>query len=72
MGDPVVTARLIRAERIRLGLTQDQAAARLGVSRGTYRQLEERANPQLETLRALQSAGYDIRRIAPWLFMGPD
>jgi transcriptional regulator with XRE-family HTH domain len=51
-----------------LGITQEQSAARLRVSRGTYRQLERRVNPQLSTLLALAEAGFDLRRIVPELF----
>jgi transcriptional regulator with XRE-family HTH domain len=46
-------AERIRAERIRLGLTQREAAERLGVSRSTYRQLETAANPTAITLVGL-------------------
>lgn len=62
----------IRAERLRLGMTQEQAAERLGVKRGSYNQLEDaKANPKLSTLIALvRVVGMDPRAIAPELF-GP-
>jgi|GEM_PF-4515027 len=50
---PADLAQRIRGERIRLGLTQEAAAAQLGVSRSTYRQLEQAANPQVSTLLML-------------------
>jgi transcriptional regulator with XRE-family HTH domain len=58
----------LRAERSRLGLTQEQAAELLGVGRGSYRQLEEdRRDPRLSTLVRLVGAGYRIKAIAPEL-----
>lgn len=51
--EPTVVAARIRGERERLGLTQDQAAMKLGISRSTYKQLERAANPQLSTLLGL-------------------
>jgi transcriptional regulator with XRE-family HTH domain len=58
----------LRAERSRLGLTQEQAAELLGVGRGSYRQLEEdRRDPRLSTLVRLVEAGYRIAAIAPEL-----
>ncbi|CEF48262.1 unnamed protein product [uncultured bacterium] len=61
-------AEAIRAERARLGWTQAFAAARLGTTRGTYRQLEETtADPRLSTLVALVGAGFRLGVIAPGL-----
>ena len=69
---PAVLASRIRAERIRLGLTQEAAAARLGIHRGTYSQLEEAANPQASTLIGLvQAVGMDPRALVPELFATP-
>lgn len=67
--DPCVIAARLRSERIRLRLTQEGVASLLGVSRGTYRQLERRANPQLATLLALADVGFDLRRVVPELFV---
>ena len=63
------TGQRIRAERLRLGLTQEACAAALGVSRGTYVQLEQGTNPKLGTLVALNDRlRMDLRRIVPELF----
>jgi transcriptional regulator with XRE-family HTH domain len=65
---PSVVADRIKAERHRLGLSQPQMAARLGVSRASYKNIECVANPMLSTLVALKTAGMDLRAIAPELF----
>jgi len=59
----------IRAERARLGLTQAQAAERIGVRQQTYGQLEEQParDPRLSTLVRLVGAGYRLRALAPEL-----
>lgn len=65
--DPLEVAARIRAERVRLGLSQAEAAARLGVVRNSYRQLERQANPRLDTLQALVRLGMRVQAIAPEL-----
>jgi transcriptional regulator with XRE-family HTH domain len=57
----------VRRERARLGLTQAEAAARLGMVRGSYRQLEEHPprDPRMSTLLRLVKIGYRIEAIAP-------
>jgi DNA-binding XRE family transcriptional regulator len=66
---PAEVAGRIRAERERLGITQSDAARMLGIARGTYRQLEVEANPQLGTLFELVTrVGMDFKNIAPELF----
>lgn len=64
---PSVVAARIRAERVRLGLSQAEASRRLDVRRETYKRLETTANPQLSTLIALVELGMDLRSIAPEL-----
>ena len=64
---PSEVAARIKAERGRLGLTQDQVAAALGVGRHSYRQLEVTANPQLSRLIELVGLGMELRNIAPEL-----
>jgi DNA-binding XRE family transcriptional regulator len=65
---PEEMAGRIRAERERLGLSMAQAAEKLGVAKGTYQQLERRADPRLSTLLALAEAlGMDPRRLTPEL-----
>lgn len=66
--DQNVIALRIRAERRRLNLTQRQAADRIGISRSTYRQLEDGTDPQLSTLIALADAGFKLRAVAEELF----
>ena len=63
-----VLAGRIRTERLRLGLTAEQAGKRLGVSRTTYSQLEEAADPKLSTLIALATAGFRVKVFAHELF----
>jgi transcriptional regulator with XRE-family HTH domain len=64
-----VFAERIRAERVRLGITQTQAADRLGIRRGTYAQLETTANPQASTLIGLvRELGMDPGALVPELF----
>jgi transcriptional regulator with XRE-family HTH domain len=59
---------LVKAERLRLGWTQEDAAVALGMSRSTYRQLEEgRNDPRLSTLIRLVRLGYRLRAIVPEL-----
>jgi transcriptional regulator with XRE-family HTH domain len=60
--------KLLKAERLHLRWTQEQAAEAIGVSRTTYRQLEEgRNDPRLSTLMRLVRAGYRIEAIVPEL-----
>jgi transcriptional regulator with XRE-family HTH domain len=64
-----VLAHRIRAERLRLGLTQEQMAAKLGVKRVSYKPLESSANPGLATVIALVlEGGMDARQLVPELF----
>ena len=65
---PGVIAARIKAERERIGLTQEAAARLLGVTRGSYQQYEQVTSPRLHTLVALKRNGFDLRRIAPELF----
>ena len=66
---PAFVAQRIRAERLRLGLTAEQAAARLSVTRSSYIQLEERGNPTLTRLVELvRKVGMDLRALVPELF----
>lgn len=66
--EPREMASRIRAERMRLAITQEEAAARLGVSRERYRDLEDEANPQYATLCALVVVlRMDPRVLAPEL-----
>lgn len=59
----------VRQERTRLGLTQQQAADRLGIAQQTYGQLEGRTDdPRLSTLIRLAAAGFSLRVLAPELF----
>lgn len=58
----------IRAERERIGLTQEAVATRLGILRNTYKNLESTANPQASTLIGLKAVGFDLRRVYPELF----
>ena len=59
----------IRAERLRLGLTQEACAQALGIRRGSYVQLESATNPKLGTLVPLgDKLGMDLRNIVPELF----
>lgn len=65
-----VAARLI-AERQRLGLSQEEAAAKLGMARGSYKSYEQTANPQLlRLIDFVRVLGMDLRAIAPELFEG--
>lgn len=68
-GDPkpsLVAAR-IKAERTRLGWSQEVAAKRLGINRSSYKQLEITANPCLTRLIELVRLGYRLDAIAPEL-----
>jgi transcriptional regulator with XRE-family HTH domain len=68
---PAEVAARIKAERVRLGLSQEECARRLGVTRTSYRQLEETANPQLSRVIALvELLGMDGRTLAPELTHG--
>jgi DNA-binding XRE family transcriptional regulator len=59
----------VRAERRRLGWTQEDAAVAIGISRNTYRQLEEgRNDPRLSTFMRLVRAGYSPVALVPELF----
>jgi transcriptional regulator with XRE-family HTH domain len=65
---PSVVAGRIRAERLRLGLSQGEVAARLGTTRTAYKNLECVANPQLSTLVGLVTVvGMDLDALAPEL-----
>lgn len=69
---PSALAARIKAERVRLGLTQMDVAGLLGVGRHSYRQLEVTANPQCSKLVALvRVVGMDLRVLLPELFEGP-
>jgi transcriptional regulator with XRE-family HTH domain len=58
----------LRAERARLGLTQEEAAGRCAMSVGVYRQLEQRGGDvPTSTLAKLVEGGYRLRVIAPEL-----
>lgn len=50
---PWLIADRIKAERKRIGLTQEAAAKLLGTTRGNYKQLEESCNPTAATLHDL-------------------
>lgn len=65
--DPTTIGQRIKAERERLGLTQEQVAGQLQVTRGSYCQWEERCNARLDGLFLLAKI-YDLRRIVPELF----
>jgi transcriptional regulator with XRE-family HTH domain len=66
---PSTVADRIKAERVRLGLSLNEAARRLEIHRNSYRQLETAANPQLSTLVGLvERLGMDAKTIAPELF----
>jgi transcriptional regulator with XRE-family HTH domain len=57
------------AERQRLGLTQEEAAMAIDVSRNTYKRLERATrDPHLSTLAKLVRAGFRLEAIAPELF----
>lgn len=63
--------RRVRSERERLGLTQEEAARRLGLSRGSYRQIETVTVLQYGVLVALvRDLGMDARALAPELVTG--
>ena len=64
---PTILASRIRAERERLGLTRTEAAARLGVHRRSYDQLERSANPTVATVARLVEIGMDARTLLPEL-----
>lgn len=58
----------VRQERSRLGLSQEQAAELLGVSRGSYKQYEDGGRePRLSTLAKLVQAGFRLEILAPEL-----
>ena len=62
-------AEAIRAERVRLGLTQAEIARRLGIIQQSYAQLEVWANPRYTRLRDLVLlVGMDPRALVPELF----
>lgn len=65
--DPAALAARIRAERMRLGLSQAEAARRIGVHRDTYRQWEEGRDLPLSSLCALVALGMRLGRIVPEL-----
>lgn len=63
--------RRVRAERLRLGLTQEECAHRLSISRGSYRQIERVTVLQYGVLVALvRDLDFDPRTLAPELFEG--
>jgi hypothetical protein len=72
------TAQRIKAERIRLHRdwhgSVSVAARSVGLRPDSYRQLEghgvKRVNPSLATLAKLVRAGFELRAIAPELFVG--
>lgn len=64
---PTILAARIKAERERLGLTRTEAAARLGVHRRSYDQLERSANPTIATVARLVEIGMDARMLLPEL-----
>ena len=60
--------KLLKAERLHLRWTQEQAAHAIGISRSTYRQLEEgRNDPRVSTLMRLIRAGFRVEAILPEL-----
>ena len=71
---PLAVAARIKSERARLGLTQRQAAAILGVAQASYRQYEGGVSlPRLDTLFALVEAlGMDPRALLPEWFAAVD
>lgn len=61
--------RRVKSERLRLGLTQDECARRIHISRGAYRQIETVTVMQYGVLVALvRDLGFDLRELAPELF----
>jgi transcriptional regulator with XRE-family HTH domain len=63
--------RRIKAERERLGLSQSEAARRLKISRGSYRQIEDVTVLQYGVLVALvRDLGMDPKALARELFKG--
>lgn len=67
----VELGRRVRAERERLGLSQSEAARRLGLSRGSYRQIEAVTVLQYGVMVALvRDLGMDRAALAPELFGG--
>lgn len=50
----------LRDERMRLGLTQSDAAKAAGVGFSTYQTWERDRSPNAEALASLHSAGFDI------------
>lgn len=64
--DTAELGRRVRAERERLGITQGEAARRLGVSRGSYRQIETVTVLQYGVLVALVcDLGMKLEVLAP-------
>jgi transcriptional regulator with XRE-family HTH domain len=58
----------LRAERVRLGLTQLQAAELLGIRQQSYGELETTdKDPRLSTLLRLVEAGYRLHALVPEL-----
>jgi transcriptional regulator with XRE-family HTH domain len=58
----------VRAARGQLGLTQEAMAARLGITRGTYKQSEESVTPLYSTVIGLVvEGGMDPRILCPEL-----
>jgi transcriptional regulator with XRE-family HTH domain len=65
-GSPVTAAdapSILKASRLRAGLTQAELAGRLGISQAAVAKLESpRANPTVDTLdRALRATGHRLR-----------
>jgi transcriptional regulator with XRE-family HTH domain len=58
----------IRAERLRLGMTQEEAAVALDMSRNTYKHLEDAPRDiRLSTLYRLVQIGYRLEALTPEL-----
>ena len=66
---PATIGQRIRGERLRLGLTQQQLADRIGIARGSYRQIEAGTDLHLSTLFALAYAGVRLKVIIGELLM---
>lgn len=61
--------RRVRSERERIGLSQVEAARRLHLSRGSYRQIEDATVLQYGVLVALvRDLGMSAKALAPELF----
>ena len=71
-GPPKTLAEIMLAERLRLGLSQDQVAKLIGTTQNYYSLLErDRSDPRASLLIALAKIGFDLRpafdpRPDPW------